>query len=76
MGSKAPDSERFRSFDRIYSKMALILGCWLFVAGTLCARAVGVTKVDIREGSVAVGIRTEVVEVDAEQIFRVVRPAS
>ena len=56
--------------------MALILGCWLFVAGTLCARAVGVTKVDIREGSVTVGIRTEVVEVDAEQIFRVVRPAS
>ena len=56
--------------------MTFILGRKLFVAGPFCVRAISVAKVDVWEGSVAVGIRTKVVEVDAEQVFRVVRPAS
>lgn len=74
--SKASDSERFRCLDRIYPKMIFILGRKFFVAGSICARALSVTKVDVWEGSVAVGVRTKVVQVDTEQIFRVVRPAS
>lgn len=56
--------------------MTFILGRKLFVAGSLCVRAISVAKVDIWEGSVVVGIRTKVIEVDAEQVFRVIRPAS
>ena len=52
--------------------MTLILRRGFLVTGTLRIRAVGVTKVDVREGSVTVGVRAKVIEVDAEQVFRVV----
>jgi hypothetical protein len=52
--------------------MTFTLGCGFFVTGAFWTRAIGVTKVDVREGSVAGGVRTQVIEVDAEQIFRVV----
>lgn len=72
---KSSDGEPLRSFE-IHPKMAFILGRRFFVTGTLRARAISVTKVDVRKGSVAVWIGTEVVEIDAEQVLRVVRPAS
>ena len=56
--------------------MALVLGCGFFVAGTLWVRALSVTEVDVREGSIAVGVRTKVVKIDAEEVLRVVRPSS
>ena len=73
---KASNSEPFRCFDRIYPEMIFILGPKLFIAGALCVRGISITKVNVREGSVAVGIRTKVIKIDTEQVFRVVRPAS
>jgi hypothetical protein len=73
--SKVCDGESFRSF-KIRPKVAFILGCRLFVTRSLSTRAIGVAKVNVWEGSIAVWVGAKVIEVDAEEVFRVVRPPS
>lgn len=72
---KFSDGEPLRGFG-VYSKMTFILRRGFFVTGTICARAVSVTEVDVWEGSIAIWVRAKVIEIDAKQVLRVVRPAS
>jgi hypothetical protein len=49
---------------KICPKKAFILGCRLFVTGTI-----SVTEVDVGEGSVAVWVRTKIIEIDAKEVL-------
>lgn len=69
--SKFSDCGPLRSL-KICPKVALIFRCKFFVTGTLCARAISIAEVDVREGSVAVWVGTKVAEIDAKEVLRVV----